>query len=118
MVRPGGSLEINESLEECAVREAYEETNIIISPEDLTLNSAKVVPDKVLKNGRLYNIVSVSYIANKADLSDIEINSREFSQYGWFSKEEIFSLRDIITKYTMMALEIYFDKLERSQNAH
>lgn len=104
---PGGSLEINESLIECASRELYEETGIKAKPEDLRLNTVNHIDEPVIKNGREIHIVSVSYIVSKYDDFEFNLDSREFTSYSWFNKEECELLSDK-TSYTIVALSNYF----------
>lgn len=104
---PGGSLEVGESLTHCAVRETYEETGIVIQENDLILNAAVSVPEIIIKNGRNIHIVSVSYWTKVYDNTDMQMDSREFTKYGWFTKEEAHKL-PIITPYTREAFKVYF----------
>ena len=105
---PGGSLEIGESLEECAARELWEETSIKASPSDMILNAAKFLNTPINKNGRKIFVVSISYIASNYDDTEFELDSREFSKYGWFTEEEIIKILDIVTPYTREGLIEYF----------
>lgn len=103
---PGGSLEIGESLEECIIRETYEETGIRIDIEDIHLNSAKALPQPVNKNGVPIHVVSVVYWVNKYCDTDFKLDSREFTEYGWFTLKEIAMLGKL-TPYSKIALEEY-----------
>ncbi len=109
---PGGSLEVGENLVECAARELYEETGIIVDKSDLHLNSAEVLKKPIIKNGRRIHVVSISYWANKYNDIDFEIDSREYTKYAWLSREEIEAL-DNITEYTKLELAIYWRSLEK-----
>ena len=108
---PGGSLEVGETLEECIVRETFEETRIIVKESDLHLNSAKSILEPIIKNGRKIYIVSISFWANAYDDIDMSLDSREFTKYGWFNQEEIKQLGNI-TPYSIAALKAYFKNLE------
>lgn len=104
---PGGSLEVGESLKQCIVRETKEETNIYIDEKDLHLNSAEAILEPVLKNGRKIFVVSISYWTNTYDDIDMNLDSREFTRYGWFTPEEISELSKI-TPYSQVAIRIFY----------
>ena len=112
---PGGSLELHESLEECAVRELYEETNIKANPKDLKLNAVKFIDEPINKNGRAIYVVSVSFVVTEFDDSEMSLDSREFSKYGWFSHEEIELIIDAITPYTREGLKAFFEQLYKKE---
>lgn len=104
---PGGSLEVNETLTQCIVRETKEETNIIIDENRLYLNSAEAILEPIIKNGRKIFVVSISYWTDTYDDIDMSLDSREFTKYGWFSKNEISKLGRI-TPYSEVALKKYY----------
>lgn len=104
---PGGSLEVGESLTHCAIRETFEETGIVVEEKNINLNTVAVVPEPIIKNGRKIHIVSVSYWVTKYNDIDFNIDSREFTKYGWLTKSEIGKLNKI-TPYTKIALEYYW----------
>jgi len=104
---PGGSLEVGETLEHCVVRETFEETGIIVNESDLHLNYAAAIPETIIKNGRTIHVVSISYWADKFDTIDMQMDSREFTKYGWFTEKEAREL-PCITPYTKAAFKIFF----------
>lgn len=73
-------------------------------------NSVKVMKNAVNKNGRLINIVSVSYWVDGVDRHEITLDNREFKETKWLSLEEINELTNI-TEYTKVAIEEYRNKL-------
>ena len=104
---PGGSLEIDESLEECVVRETFEETGIVVPEATLNFNAVKAIPEPIIKNNRKIHVVSASYWSNDYDDIDFNLDSREFTKYGWFTREEIEKL-GVITPYTKVALMEFY----------
>lgn len=74
---PGGKLELNESLEDCALREVYEETNIVLVRESL-------VPFEIRYKNDRTKIVFASMVS-----SDIVNLNWEHSDYRWVSFENI-----------------------------
>ena len=104
---PGGSLEVGESLTDCVIRETYEECGIIVNKEDLNLNAAESIPEIIVKNGRNIHIVSVSYWSKKYNEMDFNLDSREFTKYGWLNRGQLSRLKNI-TPYSRVALERYF----------
>jgi 8-oxo-dGTP pyrophosphatase MutT (NUDIX family) len=106
---PGGSLEIGESLLHCAARETFEETGIIVEEKNLHLNTAQAIPTPIIKNDRKIFVVSVSYWSDTYDDIDFNLDSREFTKYGWFSEEEISKLGKT-TPYSKIALETYLEE--------
>lgn len=75
---PGGMVDENETMEECAVRELFEETGLKINVSDLIPMSVKY-PSGYNKKFFIYNNPNI----------DQNINiSWEHSKYGWFSLRE------------------------------
>lgn len=104
---PGGSLEVGESLEDCIVRELYEETGIVVNKRNLRLNSVKSIQEPVLKNGRQIYVVSISYYTNKFDIKGFKLNEREFSEYKWESISDL--IRMNLTVYSRVAIEEFIN---------
>lgn len=91
---PGGHLELDETFQKTAVREAKEEAGI-----DVTLTGL-IQAALVARGGR--DIVMVLYMAEIKGKSGIMIQKKEVSEYKWVTKEEIendtFPLRNKILK--------------------
>ena len=60
----------------------------MVNESDLHLNEAVAVPEVVVKYGRNIHVVSDSYWTSKFDAKDLQIDSREFTKYGWLTEEE------------------------------
>ncbi len=82
---PGGLVEVGETCEEAAVREAKEEVGLDVS----ILRLSEVVSDIVLdESGRVeYHFVIIDYLARVAG-GKIRLNS-ESSDCGWFTPSEV-----------------------------
>lgn len=104
---PGGSLEVGETLEECIIRETFEETGIEIREQDLLLNSVKSILEPVIKNGRKIYVVSVTYRVSEYNKDNMIIDSREFNRYGWLTVDEVLKIQDKVTPYTLVAIQEY-----------
>jgi 8-oxo-dGTP diphosphatase len=76
---PGGSLELGESLEECAIREVKEETNLI-------LNSVKKICTETDNKNYLY-VYYVSYIDDDSELENLEPDKSE--NWKWYSVDDL-----------------------------
>lgn len=103
---PGGSLEVGESLEDCIIRETFEETGIVVNKESIKLSSAVSLTEPIEKNGVSIYIVSIVYKTDKYNDNNMRLDSREFSKYGWLTLEEIKKLSQV-TSYSYEALSIY-----------
>ena len=103
---PGGSLEIGESLEECIVRETEEETGVKVNIKNIHLNAAKAILEPINKNGVPIYVVSISYWTNDYDDIDLQLDSKEFTKYGWVTLDEIDKLSSI-TPYSRIALDVF-----------
>jgi len=79
---PGGHGEADESIEETAVRETKEETNL-----DVTLDG--IVQTGIFKNEGEIKYIGIIYVANVDDISGLKIQESEATEYVWATKEEI-----------------------------
>lgn len=103
---PGGSLEIGETLEECIIRETYEETGLQLNESELHFNLVTTLKNPVIKNNREIHVISVSYFVHGIISESIQIDNREFGEYRWLTISEIYTL-DNITEYSKVALDKY-----------
>lgn len=88
---PGGAVELGETLEETAMRELKEETNL--KAESFTLLnvfSGKNFYFKYPNNDELYSVV-VLYLANGVT-GDLKITDGESFELKYFSKDEMINL--------------------------
>lgn len=92
----GGGMEIDESLEECAMREIQEETGIKTNINDLNLIKHYSCPSRIAEypDGNVIRIVSVVFQINLED-KPVVICSEESLELKWFKKDLIMDL-DIV----------------------
>ena len=91
-LQPGGHLEVNESPEECALREVYEETGLNVelvgkrfpTENDLILPYA-IQKNVINENHEHYDFIYLAISTQK----EILLNIDESDAIRWFSKEEI-----------------------------
>ena len=82
---PGGMLELGESVRDAAVREALEETGLVVAPEELL-----GVYDRVLRDpdDRIrYHYVLVDFLCRRID-GDL-IAAGDADEVRWFTPEEL-----------------------------
>lgn len=92
-VQPGGHVELNESPEEAAIREVYEETgiNVNLEGERKPRNCDYILPLAIQKNEINENHIHMDfvYVAYANNENDIVLNKTESLGINWFSLEEI-----------------------------
>jgi len=97
---PGGVLEVGELIREAAIREAREETGLIVEPSDLL-----GVYDRILRNPEQrvqYHYVLIDFLCRRV-AGDLSAAS-DAAEVRWFSREELHTLRlaedtlDVISK--------------------
>ena len=81
---PGGTLEAGESFLQAALRELYEETRIVLTPNQLMLAYEKTVDDPQRP------LIGKVYAAScKASVTDVQL-SWEHDQYVWLPPEKLY----------------------------
>jgi len=86
---PGGVLEVGELVREAAVREAREETGLIVEPEDLL-----GVYDRVLRNQEQrvqYHYVLIDFLCRRVG-GQLQA-ADDAAEVRWFTREELPALR-------------------------
>lgn len=76
---PGGHLEYGESFDECAIRETYEETGLVIASPTFRA----ITNDVFVEEEKHYITVWVEAVSTTGE-ADIH-SAREMSDIGWFS---------------------------------
>ena len=77
----GGHLELGESLEQCARREAFEELGVSIS------NISFLCVSNVIEYGRHY--VDIEFLGEIGNQEPVLMEPRSFSSIGWFDVNEL-----------------------------
>ena len=86
---PGGVLEVGEMVREAAVREAREETGLIVEPKELL-----GVYDRVLRDAQQrvqYHYVLIDFLCRRVG-GDLNAAS-DADEVRWFSREELSALK-------------------------
>ncbi len=104
---PGGVLEVGELIREAAVREAREETGLIVEPADLL-----GVYDRVLRDAEKrvqYHYVLIDFLCRRVGG---ELNAADdAAEVGWFTREELPALK--LAEDTQDVIRKGFEKLGR-----
>jgi ADP-ribose pyrophosphatase YjhB (NUDIX family) len=85
---PGGVLEVGELIREAAVREAREETGLIVEPGELL-----GVYDRILRNAEKrvqYHYVLIDFLCRRVG-GELEASS-DAAEVQWFTREELLTL--------------------------
>ena len=104
---PGGVLEVGELIREAAIREAREETGLIVEPSDLL-----GVYDRILRNPEQrvqYHYVLIDFLCRRV-AGDLSAAS-DAAEVRWFSREELPALR--LAEDTLDVIHKGFQKLSR-----
>jgi ADP-ribose pyrophosphatase YjhB (NUDIX family) len=86
---PGGVLEVGELIREAAVREAREETGLIVEPEDLL-----GVYDRILRNPEervQYHYVLIDFLCRR--VGGELLAASDAAEVRWFAREELAPLK-------------------------
>ena len=86
---PGGVLEVGELVREAAIREAHEETGLIVEPADLL-----GVYDRVLRNLEQrvqYHYVLIDFLCRR--VGGELLAASDAAEVGWFSREQLPALQ-------------------------
>ncbi len=86
---PGGVLEVGETLRDAAVREAKEETGLIVEPGELLGVFDRVIRDD--KGRVLYHYVLIDFLCRQT--GGILAASGDAAEVGWFRQGELTQLK-------------------------
>ncbi len=86
---PGGGREGNETPEECAIREIYEEFTLLVTPESFIWKND--YPAQKDPNQRAYFMVTNIDVEK---VKDIKLN--EGQKWNLFSQEDFFAIEDVV----------------------
>lgn len=92
-VQPGGHIEENETPEEAALREAYEETGLHITllGERFPREDDFIRPLAIQKNRRSDGALNIDimYVAVPNKMDELKYDPNESTDIGWFSRNEL-----------------------------
>ena len=106
---PGGVLEVGELVREAAIREAREETGLIVQPADLL-----GVYDRILRNEEQrvqYHYVLVDFLCRPVG-GELQAAS-DAAEVRWFTRQELSPLK--LAEDTQDVIEKGFERLNREQ---
>lgn len=95
--QPGGHIEGNETPEEAALREVYEETGLRVRllgerfpREDDFIRPLGIQKNrKTMVDGEMHMHIDIIYAAVPNDDGDVILNDRESDDIRWFSRDEL-----------------------------
>jgi len=85
---PGGSMELGESFEECAIREVQEETGLICDELEFFTLESGAKTHCFYPNGDEIYVAGVIYICRKYH-GEMKVQEEEASEQRFFSKEDL-----------------------------
>lgn len=92
-VQPGGHIEDNETPEEAALREVYEETGVKVKllGSRFPREDDFIKPLGIQKNRNIKGVVHIDFIYPAVPINNLEttINKSENHDVGWFSREQL-----------------------------
>ena len=108
---PGGVLEVGELVREAAVREAREETGLIVEPRDL-LGVYDRILRNVVRNGEQrvqYHYVLIDFLCRR--VGGELLAADDAAEVRWFTREELPALK--LAEDTQDVIRKGFEKLAR-----
>ncbi len=102
---PGGVLEVGEMIREAAIREAREETGLIVQPGELL-----GVYDRILRDPEhrvQYHYVLIDFLCRKV-AGDL-LAASDAAEVRWFTREELLALK--LAEDTLEVIQKGFEKL-------
>jgi 8-oxo-dGTP diphosphatase len=106
---PGGVLEVGEMVREAALREAREETGLIVEPEELL-----GVYDRILYNAEKrvqYHYVLIDFLCRR--VGGVLLAADDAAEVRWFTRDELPQLN--LAEDTQDVIQKGFQKLGRKQ---
>ncbi len=103
----GGGLSLNETLLECAIRETFEETGIVLSNEDIRFCKLYDDPSIIIAypDGNVIRSIMALYAATLKEMPDLKC-SEESIELRFFSKEELKEL-NIVETHTPILVDYF-----------
>lgn len=109
---PGGHIDINETPDEAAVREVFEETGVsakLIPNHDFAADHVRPLPIEANVHSVGDHDHYVQAFVGVADSDDVSASKRELKNVKWVSRDEIdgFELTDYLKSVTRRAFDVY-----------
>lgn len=105
---PGGAMELGETSLQAAVRDFYEETGIVV--EAKRLMNVYTNFDEAYPNGdKMQTVVFLYELQALENFNISNFHNEETLRLGFFSKEEIAELENVLDKHRLMLDEYFSD---------